>query len=65
VHADRTAFTGRDLRRVVEPGEFDVLVGTSSADLPCQRRLRLTGTPRVVGPGRQLVTPAEVGPRAT
>jgi beta-glucosidase len=64
VHADRTAFTGRDLRRVVEPGELEVLVGTSSADLPCRGRLRLTGALRDVGPDRQLVTPVEVRPRA-
>jgi beta-glucosidase len=65
VHADRTAFTGRDLRRVVEPGEFEVLVGTSSAHLPCRARLRLTGTLRVVGADRRLITPVEVTPRAT
>jgi beta-glucosidase len=26
------AFTNIDLKRVVEPGEFDVMVGTSSRD---------------------------------
>jgi beta-glucosidase-like glycosyl hydrolase len=62
VHADRTAFTGRDLRRVVEPGEVDVLVGTSAADLPCRGRIRLTGPLRVVGHERRLVTPVEVVP---
>ncbi len=65
VHADRTAFTGRDMRRIVEPGEVEVLVGTSSDDLPCRGRLRLTGPLRVVGPERCLVTPVEVHPRAT
>jgi beta-glucosidase len=64
VHADRTAFTGRDLQRIVEPGELDVLVGTSSAHLPCQGRLRFTGTLRVVGSDRRLVTPVEVSTRA-
>ena len=38
VHADRTAFTGRDLRRIVEPGDVEVLVGTSAADLPLPGR---------------------------
>jgi len=60
VHADRTAFTGRDLRRVVEPGELDVLVGRSAADLPCHGRVRLTGPLRLVGHDRRLVTPVEV-----
>ncbi|HET6480720.1 MAG TPA: glycoside hydrolase family 3 N-terminal domain-containing protein [Actinoplanes sp.] len=61
VHADRTAFTGRDLSRVVEPGELDVLVGTSASDLPCVGRVRLTGELRVVGDrDRRLITPVEV-----
>jgi len=57
VHADRTAFTGRDLTRIVEPGDFDVLVGTSAADLPCHGTVRLTGPVRRVGAGRRLDTP--------
>ena len=60
VHADRTAFTGRDLRRIVEPGEIEVLVGTSAADLPCRARVRLTGPLREVGADRRLVTPVDV-----
>ncbi|MEV4300120.1 glycoside hydrolase family 3 N-terminal domain-containing protein [Microbispora rosea] len=62
VHADRTAFTGRDLRRIVEPGDIDVYVGTSASDLPCQGRVRLTGPLRHVGHDRRLVTPADVRP---
>ncbi|MFL6075929.1 MAG: glycoside hydrolase family 3 C-terminal domain-containing protein, partial [Mycobacteriales bacterium] len=60
VHADRTAFTGRDLHRIVEPGDIELLVGTSSTQLPCQVRLRLTGTTRVVGHDRRLTTPVHV-----
>jgi beta-glucosidase-like glycosyl hydrolase len=60
VHADRTAFTGRDLRRIVEPGEVEVLVGTSSAEVPCREVVRLTGATRVVGHDRRLTTPVEV-----
>ncbi|MGW3341948.1 glycoside hydrolase family 3 N-terminal domain-containing protein [Nonomuraea rubra] len=60
VHADRTAFTGRDLRRVVDPGDVEVLVGTSAADLPCRGVVRLTGSSRHVGHDRRLVTLAEV-----
>ncbi|MFB9470115.1 glycoside hydrolase family 3 N-terminal domain-containing protein [Nonomuraea salmonea] len=60
IHADRTAFTGRDLRRVVEPGDIEVLAGTSAADLPCRAVVRLTGRTRHVGHDRRLVTPAEV-----
>jgi hypothetical protein len=60
VHADRTAFTGRDLRRIVEPGEIEVHVGTSSVDLPCRTTVRLTGATRVVGHDRRLTTPVDI-----
>ena len=63
VHADRTAFVGRDLQRIVEPGNLDVLIGTSAADLPCRGQVRLTGPVRIVGHDRRLVTPTDV--RAT
>ena len=46
--ADRAAFTGRDLQRIVEPGEVDILVGRSASDLPCQGRVLLTGPTRFV-----------------
>jgi beta-xylosidase len=60
VHADRTAFTGRDLARIVEPGEFEVFAGTSAEDLPCRGVIRLTGATRRVGHDRRLTTPVEI-----
>ncbi|WP_419992613.1 glycoside hydrolase family 3 N-terminal domain-containing protein [Streptomyces boninensis] len=60
VHADRTAFTGRDLTRIVEPGDVEVLVGTSSDELPCRVTVRLTGPTRVAGHDRRLTTPVDV-----
>jgi beta-glucosidase-like glycosyl hydrolase len=62
VHADRTAYPNRELERIVEPGDIEVMVGTSSADLPCRGRVRLTGSLRVVGHDRQLITPVELSP---
>jgi beta-xylosidase len=64
VHADRTAYPDRRFERVVEPGEIEVMVGTSAGDLPCRGRVRLTGPRRVVGHDRQLDTAVEVGPVA-
>ena len=64
VHADRTAYPNREFERIVEPGDIEVMVGTSAADLPCRGRVRLTGPLRVVGHGRQLITPVELGPAA-
>ncbi|MET8472155.1 glycoside hydrolase family 3 N-terminal domain-containing protein [Streptomyces sp. NPDC006422] len=60
VHAYRTAFTGRDLTRIVEPGEVEVQVGTSSQELPCRAAVRLTGPVRQVGHDRRLTTPVDV-----
>jgi beta-xylosidase len=60
VHADRTAFVGRDLQRVVEPGEVEFLLGTSAGDLPWIERVRFTGPVRVVGHDRHLTTPVDV-----
>jgi beta-glucosidase len=39
-----------------------VLVGTSSADLPCRGAVRLTGERRAVGTDRRLDTPVTVVP---
>ncbi|HEY4570587.1 MAG TPA: glycoside hydrolase family 3 N-terminal domain-containing protein [Kribbella sp.] len=60
VHADRTAYTGADLRRIVDPGDFEVMVGTSSLDLPCRAMVRITGDVRVVGHDRVLTTPVTI-----
>ncbi|MEU8818814.1 glycoside hydrolase family 3 N-terminal domain-containing protein [Actinoplanes sp. NPDC048796] len=60
VHTDRTAYTSRDLTTIVEPGDIEVMVGTSAANLPCRGRVTLTGPVREVGRDRRLVTPVEV-----
>lgn len=59
VHADRTAFTGVDLRRIVEPGEIVLSVGHSSEDLPLTARAQLRGPVRRVD-SPVLTTPVEV-----
>jgi beta-glucosidase len=60
VHTDRTAFTGRDYRRIVEPGELEIMVGSSAEDLPCRGKIVLTGELRETGRDRVLITPVEV-----
>jgi beta-glucosidase len=62
LHADRTAFTGHDLQRIVEPGAIEVSVGSSAGDLPCRGSFTLTGPTRVVGHDRRLDTPVDVTP---
>jgi beta-glucosidase len=62
VHADRAAYTGPDLTRIVEPGDIEILLGTSAVDLPCRGIVRLTGEVRQVGRDRVLTTPVQVTP---
>jgi beta-xylosidase len=62
IHADLAAFTGRDLRRVVEPGALELRFGRSSATSELVVPVTLTGEERCVGHQRQLVAEVAVGP---
>ncbi|MGP9537309.1 glycoside hydrolase family 3 N-terminal domain-containing protein [Brachybacterium sp. AOP43-C2-M15] len=65
LHADRTSFTGADLQRIVEPGEFRVRLGASSEDVTLEGSFRIEGQVRVIERGRAVLdTPAEVSPLA-
>ena len=65
VHTDRTSYLDLRMQRIVEPGDIEVLVGTSAADLPCRATVTLTGPVRPVGRDRQLVTPVAFTGRST
>lgn len=54
LHADLTSFTGRAGARIVEPGEVELRVGASSADVREVLRLTLGGSRRTVGADRRL-----------
>jgi beta-glucosidase len=58
--AEQLAFTGLDGRLVLEPGRVRVMVGTSSADLPCQADLELTGETAVLARRSRYLTDAAV-----
>jgi beta-glucosidase len=62
--AEQLAFTdlGGDL--VVEPGWIELMVGTSSEDLPCRARVELVGERRRVERRTRYLTAVEVGPPA-
>ncbi|HET9171676.1 MAG TPA: glycoside hydrolase family 3 N-terminal domain-containing protein [Actinospica sp.] len=47
--ADLTSYTGRDGRRIVEPGDVELWVGASSQDIRARLSARLTGPRREVG----------------
>ncbi|MFG1946950.1 glycoside hydrolase family 3 N-terminal domain-containing protein [Nonomuraea sp. NPDC048826] len=54
VHADLASFTGVRGRRIVEPGDVELRLARSSADVVAALPLRLTGREREVGHGRRL-----------
>ncbi|XAS73362.1 glycoside hydrolase family 3 N-terminal domain-containing protein [Micrococcaceae bacterium Sec5.1] len=60
VHADRTSFTGLDLKRVVTPGLLKLHVSTSSTCDVHTHEVILDGPRRVVGFEREMLTPVEV-----
>jgi beta-xylosidase len=62
LHADRTAFSGRDGGLVVEPGEIRVAVGGASDRPALHGSFMLCGAERPAGPDRVLETPAVVSP---
>lgn len=49
LHADLTAYTGRAGRRQVDPGEIELRIGASSADIRRTLRVTMTGERREVG----------------
>ncbi|WP_327699823.1 glycoside hydrolase family 3 N-terminal domain-containing protein [Streptomyces sp. NBC_00459] len=61
LHTDRLAYTGPDLKRIVEPGEITVMIGASSTDIRLTGTVHLTGPVREAGHDRVLNTPADVG----
>ncbi|HTW12580.1 MAG TPA: glycoside hydrolase family 3 N-terminal domain-containing protein [Solirubrobacteraceae bacterium] len=54
VPADVTSFTGRDGRRIVEPGRLELRLGASSGDIRLVAGVELTGHTRVVDHTRAL-----------
>jgi beta-xylosidase len=54
IPADVFSFTGRDGRRIVEAGDIELLLGTSSSETKHRATLRLAGTGRVVDHTREL-----------
>ena len=54
LHADLTSYTGRAGCRQVDPGEAELRVGASSADIRAALAVTLTGPRRLVGHDRVL-----------
>ncbi|MZE80408.1 hypothetical protein GTY57_26615, partial [Streptomyces sp. SID5475] len=59
-HTDLAAYTTRDGRRIVEPGDLELRLAASSADIRHTARVRLNGAERTVGHCRRMVCAAMV-----
>jgi beta-glucosidase len=62
VHTDMAAFTGRDLRRRVEPGDLTLTVARSAGDRGVAVQVTLQGDERIVDSTRTMTTPVRVLP---
>ena len=60
LHTDRLSFTGRDLARIVEPGEVQLRVGNARDTVAGPVSVQLTGPTRTVRGERVMDTPATV-----
>jgi beta-glucosidase len=60
VHTDMAAFTGRDLRRRVEPGDLTLTVARSAGDRGIPVQVALRGDERIVDSTRTMTTPVRV-----
>ncbi len=49
IPTDMLCFTGKEGRRIVEPGEFELQVGASSSDIRLRANMRLTGPVQILG----------------
>lgn len=60
VPTDMLNFTRRDGKRVVEAGEFDIMIGASSADIRSRDRVTVTGDTQVLAGSWRMVSHCEV-----
>ncbi len=58
--ADMLAFTGLDYKKIIEPGEIKVMIGSSSEDIRLETSFLLTGEKRYPGEDRELMTKVKV-----
>jgi beta-glucosidase len=59
---DLLSFTVAGTARVVEPGDFELMIGGSSADIRFRRTVRVAGRPRILPPSWRMKTAVRVDP---
>jgi beta-glucosidase len=60
IHADRTAFTGLDCKRIIESGSFILSVGDSSEDIQQKIDFEIVGESRILDSHPVLDTPFKI-----
>ncbi|MFC1840483.1 glycoside hydrolase family 3 N-terminal domain-containing protein [Thermodesulfobacteriota bacterium] len=58
--ADMLAFTGLDYKKIIEPGEIKIMIGSSSEDIRLEDSFILTGETLYPGEDRKLLTDVRV-----
>lgn len=58
--ADMLAFAGLDYKKIIEPGEIKIMIGSSSEDIRLEGSFILTGDKRYPGENRKLITEVKV-----
>ncbi|AEH50242.1 glycoside hydrolase family 3 N-terminal domain-containing protein [Pseudothermotoga thermarum] len=60
IHTDVLAYYDRDMKLVVEPGEYKVLIGSSAEDIRCQGNFKVVGEKRLVQDNRVFFTNTKI-----
>jgi beta-glucosidase len=60
IHTDRLAYTGKDYKKIVDPGLITISVGCSRSQLFSAKNIQLTGPVRNVAFDRELRTPVSI-----
>ena len=58
--ADMLAFTGLDYKKIIEPGEIKIMIGSSSNDIRLEGAFTLIGEKRYPGEDRKLMTEVKI-----
>ncbi len=61
LHSDLLSFTGVSLERIVEPGETEIAIGASSADIRLRTTVHVVGETTVLSEDREMFCQARVG----
>ena len=62
VPTDMLSFTGRDGKRIVEPGKFDVMIGASSSDIRLRTEIEICGDVQSLGKDWRMLSTCTIDP---